>query len=138
MNSNNDNIFIDSENFFKNLIENKTAIMRARVYGIYQCELERKKEENEAYELVVNKESSNANLRVYGGATKIQDGVFIVELNNYMNIEKPVYTPVVNSKKIYTVFSTFDEALLCAIAMKNGTDTNGVKYAGMILGINGE
>ena len=93
------------------------------------------KEEEEAYELVVNKKDSNANLRVYGGATKIQEGIFIVELHNYTPTYDVVYTPVVDGKKCYEVFLEFDKALLCAIAMRHGAEISGVKYAGMILGI---
>ena len=131
----NNEFFEVSKAFFKDLVENKSSFTRARVYATYRRELEREKEEEEAYELVVNKKGSNANLRVYGGATKIQEGMFIVELHNYTSTYDVVYTPVVDGKKCYEVFHAFDKALLCAIAMKHGVEINGVKYAGMILGI---
>ena len=131
----NNEFFEVSEAFFKDLVENKSSLTRAHVYATYRRELEREKEEEEAYELVVNKKGSNANLRVYGGATKIQEGMFIVELHNYTPTYDVVYTPVVDGKQCYEVFLEFDKALLCAIAMKHGVEINGVKYAGMILGI---
>lgn len=131
----NNEFFEVSEAFFKDLVENKSAFTRAYVYATYQCEMEREKEEGEAYELIVNKKESNANLRAYGNATKIQDGMFIVELHNYTATYDVVYTPVVDGKKCYMMFLTFDKALLCAIAMRHGAETTGVKYAGMILGI---
>ena len=131
----NNEFFEVSEAFFKDLVENKSSFTRAHVYATYRRELEREKEEEEAYELVVNKKGSNANLRVYGGATKIQEGMFIIELHNYTPTYDVVYAPVVDGKKCYEVFLEFDKALLCAIAMKHGVEINGVKYAGMILGI---
>ena len=60
----NNEFFEVSESFFKDLVENKSSLTRAHVYATYRRELEREKEEEEAYELVVNKKGSNANLRV--------------------------------------------------------------------------
>lgn len=134
----NNEFFEASEKFFRTMTQERTDITRAHVYATYQRELEREKEEEEAYELVVNKKGSNANLRVYGNATKIQDGMFVVELHNYNPVHEVVYTPVVDGKKCYEVFLEFDKALVCAIAMRHGAETNGVKYVGTILGINEE